>query len=78
MNNLTLNTTAKLSFSSQDVRLTKAEVMEVNFGDVVQFESVNTGGVLAYNMNEPILAEETYAVTTSLTKKPALRNAFTI
>lgn len=56
-NNLTLNTTAKLSFSAQDVVLSKGEGPEVNFGDVVQLESVNTGGVLAYNVNEPILGE---------------------
>jgi hypothetical protein len=57
MNNLTLNTTAKLSFSAQDVVLSKGESAQVNFGDVVQLESVNTGGVLAYNVNEPILGE---------------------
>lgn len=78
MNNLTLNTTAKLSFSAQDVLLSKGESPQVGYGEVVQLESVNTGGVLAYNVNEPILGEETYAVTSSLTKKPALRNAFTI
>lgn len=79
MNNLTLNTTAKLSFSAQDVALSKGDGRtEVSYGEVVQLESANTGGVLAYNVNEPILGEETYAVTSSLSKKPALRNAFTI
>jgi hypothetical protein len=50
----------------------------VSFGDVVQLESQHTGGVLAYNVNEPILGEETYAVTSSLSKKAALRNTFAI
>jgi hypothetical protein len=34
--------------------------------------------VLAYNPAEPILGEESYAVTTSHENKPALRNVFTI
>ena len=60
------------------ISLTKQNGNEVNYGDVVQLESAHTGGVLAFNVNEAILGEETYAVTTSLNKAPALRNAFTI
>ena len=38
----------------------------------------HTNGVLAYNVNEAILGEETYAVTSSPEHHPALRNAFSV
>lgn len=40
--------------------------------------SERTHGVLAYNVNEGILGEETYAVTTSKNLEPSLRNVFRI
>lgn len=47
-------------------------------GDVVQLENGQTEGILAFNINESILGEETYAVTSTPQKQTALRNAFTI
>ena len=35
-------------------------------------------GVLSFNINEQILTEETYAVTTSKSIAPSLRNVFRI
>lgn len=35
-------------------------------GDHVQFQNNHTQTVLAYNVNEAILGEETYAVTSTL------------
>lgn len=60
------------------VALTKAEDNCLRSGDVVQLFGPHTKGVLAFNVNEAILGEETYAVTSSPQHHPALRNAFTI
>ena len=49
----------------RQVGLTKAEDGCVKEGDCIQLFSKHTSGVLAFNINEAILGEETYAVTTS-------------
>jgi hypothetical protein len=76
-NNLTLNTTAKLGFSNQGVSLSKDDG-QLRLGDSFQLLNPYTQGILAYNVNEPILGEETYAVTTTPQTQPALRNVLTI
>ena len=50
----------------------------LHYGDWILLNNLNTEAVLAYNINEAILGEETYAVTTSKNNKPALRNAFQV
>ena len=40
------------------------------------FFNPKTKGVLAYNINENILGEETYAVTTCPKADPVLRNVY--
>lgn len=47
-------------------------------GDNIQLYSACTEGVLAFNINEAILGEETYAVTTSRQVQPVLRNVLTV
>ena len=53
-NNLTLNTTSKLNFSSQPTLLTPKDNC-LSHGHVIQLCSGCTQGVLAFNINEPIL-----------------------
>ena len=52
--NLTLNTTANLGFSNQNIAVTK-KGPQLNQGDQIQLLSGCTQGVLAYNINEAIL-----------------------
>ena len=53
-NNLTLNTTSQLNFSSTPTRLSSKDTC-LSHGHVIQLYSVCTQGVLAFNINEPIL-----------------------
>ncbi len=62
----------------RQVGLSIAEDASIQEGNVIQLFSNHTQGVLAFNINEAILGEETYAVTSSPQRQPALRNAFRI
>ena len=50
----------------------------MRWGDAVIMWNFHTEAVLAFNVNEAILGEETYAVTTSKNTAPVLRNTFVI
>ena len=50
----------------------------MRWGDAVIVWNFHTEAVLAFNVNEAILGEETYAVTTSKNTAPVLRNTFCI
>ena len=50
----------------------------IKVDDSIQLQSNFTNAVLAFNISESILGEESYAVTTSLNHQPVLRNVFTI
>ena len=50
----------------------------LHWGDWVLLQSLFTEGVLSFNVNEAILGEETYAVTTSRNLVPILRNTFQV
>ena len=50
----------------------------LKLGESIQLENVHTQSMLAFNIGEAILGEETYAVTTTQEKKPELRNVFSV
>lgn len=50
----------------------------MRFGDTICLGNEATQAVLSFNINEQILGEDTYAVTTSKTLTPSLRNVFTV
>lgn len=60
------------------VPLTRSVDGLLRFGDCVMLGSVCTEGVLAFNCNEAILGEETYAVTTARSVAPVLRNTWQV
>jgi hypothetical protein len=74
--NETLKTKTKIGFASQSKQLTADEDGLIRFGDSISVGNEWTRGVLSFNINEPILGEETYAVTTSASLAPSLRNVF--
>jgi hypothetical protein len=74
--NETLKTKTKIGFSSKPKQLTEYGDGLIRFGDLISLGSERTHGVLSFNINEPILGEETYAVTTSKNLSPSLRNVF--
>lgn len=76
--NETLNKKTKLSFSGQARELSVSEDGLVHYGDYVELGNEHTKAVLSFNINEPIMSEETYAVTTSKSLPPSVRNVFRI
>lgn len=63
--NETLNKKNKLSFSEQRVELSDWAEGKVKFGDCVELGNDFTEAVLAFNANEALSGEDSYAVTTS-------------
>lgn len=74
----TLNTKTKLSFSNQPRQLSTSTDEYVHLGDYVELGNDHTEAVLSFNINEQILSEECYAVSTSKAIAPSLRNVFRI